>query len=111
MNSENHRALAKKQNVWPNDFTSAVTLRAKIERYITRFSPGYWRSLTRGGMRMKIGPRELSRNYNSGPNAACIVRSRRQGVPGYTLLPMPCNGKTCQPRVAFTPPSPQTFPG
>jgi hypothetical protein len=33
MNSEIHRASKKKQNASPNDFTSLVALRAKIERY------------------------------------------------------------------------------
>src|SRR5205823_12359873 len=109
MNSEIHRALAKKQNVSPNDFTSPVTLRARIERYIMRFSLGYWRSLTRGGMQTKIGSQKFSGNYNSGLNAACFVRSRRQGVPEYVLLPLPWNGKICQARLAFSPPSPQSF--
>jgi hypothetical protein len=32
MNSEIHRASKKRQNASPNDFTSTITLRARIER-------------------------------------------------------------------------------
>src|SRR6266481_3237796 len=61
MSSEIHRALNKKRNASPNDFTSPITLRARIEPYITQFSPGYWRSLTREGMRTKIGSQKILR--------------------------------------------------
>jgi len=82
-------SFEKKRNVSLNDFTSPATFRARIERYITQFSPGYWRSLTRGGMRTKIGSPKFSGNYNSGLNAAHFVRFLRQGVPGYVPLPLP----------------------
>src|SRR5438046_6268482 len=102
MSSEIHRALNKKQNALPNDFTSPLTLRARIEPYITQFSPGYWRSLIREGMRTKIGSQKFSGNYNLGLNAAHFVRSRMQGVPGYVLLPLPSSGRICQIRLAFS---------
>src|SRR5436190_19826788 len=79
MNSEIHRALAKKQNVSPNDFTSAVTLRVRIERYIMRFSPGYWRSLTRGGMQTKVGSQKFSGNYNSGLKCGMLCEISKAG--------------------------------
>jgi hypothetical protein len=82
-------SIEKKAERLAQRFYERDNLASKNRTIYHQFSPAYWRSLTRGRMRTKIGSQRFYWNYKLELNAAYFVRSRRQGMLGYVLLPLP----------------------